>query len=102
MSKCTTHVCLLCLMQQQGCFCIQVTITDFVNALHSRRLSVKLDSKGTILEASDTPQFVFGFKPAVMVGRNLGHCLDIFTGVPESGDEQGVDMQHLLAVMVAK
>lgn len=80
----------------------QVTVTNFVEALNNRRLSLKIDNLGNVLKASDTPQFVFGFQPAVMVGHNLNHCLDVFTGIPVQDGEHGLDMQHILADMVSK
>lgn len=45
---------------------------------------------------------MFGFSPALLVGRNLSHCLDVFTGLPATGGARGVDMEHVLTELVHK
>jgi hypothetical protein len=74
--------------------------TVFSTALMDRRLSLAVNAHGDITGVSATPPLVFGFSPALLVGRNLAHCLDVFTGLPATGAPQRLDMEHVLAELV--
>jgi hypothetical protein len=82
--------------------CVQVKPVSFKEALIDRRVSLRIDAHGDILSVSDTPAQLFGFKPQLLVGRNLSNCLDIFTGLPNTGGAQGLDMEHVLTELVHK
>lgn len=81
---------------------LQVIPTPFKDALCHRRLSLRVDAHGSIESVSNTPAHLFGFKPAALVGRNLNECLDIFSGLPETGGAQGLDMESVITELVHK
>lgn len=80
----------------------KVNPVTFNTALLDRRVSLKIDAHGDILEVGNSPAQLFGFNPQLLAGRNLSHCLDIFTGLPTTGGAQGLDMEHVLVELVHK
>jgi hypothetical protein len=70
------------------------------SAVSLRRLSLKLDTAGNVLSASDAPGSLFGFPPSRLVGRNVREFLDCFAGLPVRGGPQGLDVEHVLEAMV--
>lgn len=61
---------------------------------------MRVDAHGNIESVSDTPAHVFGFRPQVLLGRNLNEVLDVLEGLPSSGDAQGLDMEHVMTELV--
>ncbi|WIA17635.1 hypothetical protein OEZ85_014441 [Tetradesmus obliquus] len=87
---------------EDNIFIVKVTPCTFPAALDSRRLSLTIDSAGTILEVGDSPAAVFGFAPGLLLGRNVSECVDVFRGLPQRDGPQGLDVEHVLAVLVHK
>lgn len=80
----------------------QAKPVTFTTALDDRRVSLRIDAHGDILEVSNSPAQLFGFNPHLLIGRNLSNCLDIFRGLPTTGGSQGLDMEHVLIELVHK
>ncbi|WIA37851.1 hypothetical protein OEZ86_014704 [Tetradesmus obliquus] len=87
---------------EDNIFIVKATPFTFPAALDSRRLSLTINSAGTILEVGDSPAAVFGFAPGLLLGRNVSECVDVFRGLPQTDGPQGLDMEHVLAVLVHK
>ncbi|KAG2494212.1 hypothetical protein HYH03_007568 [Edaphochlamys debaryana] len=65
---------------------VMVSKSSLQAALDERRLSVVVDAAtGRIVEAGDSPQSLFGFKPATLVGRNIA---DVVAALRPPGDRR--------------
>jgi hypothetical protein len=69
---------------------VQIEVLSTEQALALQRLTLQMDASGCILQASDAPQALFGFRPAALVGQNLASCLDVFRLQQESELQAGI------------
>lgn len=74
----------------------------FPEALNERRLVLSLDNQGNVLDTASSSSSLFGFKPSLLVGRNLSECVDLLSGLPVTGGAHGLDMEHVLTALVHK
>jgi hypothetical protein len=81
---------------------LQVKPISFPVALEDRRITVSIDPQGNVLEVSNSPKVVFGFRPSRLLGRNLNNVINIFEELPVSGGKDRMDMEHVLLVMLQK
>ncbi len=61
-----------------------------------------MDIEGTIQTASDSPSRVLGFKPDLLIGRNLNEVLDVFQDLPIRAGPAGssLDVMNVLEALI--
>lgn len=86
----------------ENIYIVKMKPVTFPVALNDRRVSLHIDARGVVLDISNTPQSTFGFKPSILVGRNLHDIIDVFHNLPVIGGADGMDMEHVVNAMVHK
>ncbi len=75
---------------------VQIEALTPEQALAQQRVTLQVDASGCILQASEAPQALFGFKPAALVGRSLASCVDVLRS------QQGQELQAGLRALAAR
>ena len=57
-----------------------------LQALDERRLSLVLDQWGIIRKAGNSPTTLFGFNPAILLGKSIHSIVDVFMDEQANGE----------------